>query len=272
MSIYKFIDGAYFERCLADYGRDWLGGKPVFDPSKVKSDAQKVFYYDALPIPRKGEPDADFEVRRKARMDFFAELKTSRGWHVIHGIAKRNRGAEAQQKEVDVLLTVDMLTHAHRRNMTEVRFIAGDLDFRPLTDAVVREGVFVTLEYDPEHAASDLIDTCDARIPWDYWSIVQLLKASFIEENPVADRHTSDANLIRQHCNILERGTRDGQVVAELAWSLQNRRLYIISTEHSEAAKFAGAYRHHMGHVSDKDLLKRLWAKHVEQNVEWTPV
>ena len=272
MTVYKFIDGAYLEHCLQDWGRDWLGGTPEFDPVKVKSDAQKVFYYDAHPIPKKGEDDAVFEARKAAKLKFFAELKASHGWHVIHGIAKRNHGAFAQQKEVDVLLTVDMLTNAHRRNMTDVRFIAGDLDFRPLTDAVVREGVFVTLEYDPAHTASDLVDTCDGRVPWDYWSIILLLKDSFLVAHPPADRFTAGPNDIRQHCNILERGIRDGQAVAELAWSLQAKRFYIISTEVSEKAAVFGALRHHMGHVDNKDLIKRLWNEYVEKDVQWVPL
>jgi uncharacterized LabA/DUF88 family protein len=272
MTIYKFIDGAYFEKCLADWGRDWLGGTPDFAPGNVQGNAQKVFYYDALPIPKKNEPSADFEARHKAKMHFFAYLKTFQGWHVIHGIAKRNRGLEAQQKEVDVLLTVDMLTHAHRRNMTHVEFIAGDLDFRPLTDAVVREGIFVTLEYDPKHAASDLVDTCDGRQPWDYWTMVRLCKSSFLVAHPPADRYTAEANSVRQHCNILERAMKDGKVVAELAFSLQQQRLIIIATELSDTAKATGAYRHHMSHPTDNVLLKRLWDEYVEVIDAWATI
>lgn len=265
MTAYKFIDGAYFERCLADFGEEWLGATPDFDPSAVQGDAQKVFYYDALPIQRKLEADADFELRRQAKIAFFARLKTVRGWHVINGIAKRNRGQEAQQKEVDVLLAVDMLTHAHRRNMTHVSFIAGDLDFRPLVDAVVREGVFVTLEYDPKHSASDLIDTSDARKPWDYWTMAPLLSVDFRNTYPMVSRYVTGPNDVRQHSNILQRGIWSGHCVAELMQSLRSQQFYIVATEVSEATKSTGGHRMHMSHPNDRELLKKLWNTYVEE-------
>jgi hypothetical protein len=59
---------------------------------------------------------------------------------VIEGTLSAKR-----QKEVDVALAVDMLTHAFNHNMGWAHLIAGDLDFRPLVQALVRLGIYVTV-------------------------------------------------------------------------------------------------------------------------------
>ena len=38
-----------------------------------------------------------------------------------------------------------MLSHAHRKNMHKTTLLTGDLDFKPLVDALVQDGMFVTL-------------------------------------------------------------------------------------------------------------------------------
>ena len=48
-------------------------------------------------------------------------------------------------KRVDVSLSVDMLSHAQRKNIDLAILVAGDEDYIPLVDAVVREGCRVVL-------------------------------------------------------------------------------------------------------------------------------
>ena len=48
-------------------------------------------------------------------------------------------------KRVDISLAVDMLTHAHRKNMDVAVLVAGDEDYVPLVDAVKLEGCRVVL-------------------------------------------------------------------------------------------------------------------------------
>ena len=79
---------------------------------------------------RKDEDAADFAIREKAQRDEFNSIRSLAGFHVIEGTLSAKR-----QKEVDVALAVDMLTHAFNHNMGWAHLIAGDLDFRPLVQA-----------------------------------------------------------------------------------------------------------------------------------------
>jgi uncharacterized LabA/DUF88 family protein len=76
-----------------------------------------------------------------------------------------NRGfkRERQQKEVDVLLAVDMLRSAYSGVLTEAVVIAGDLDYRPVIEALVDRGVIVKLFYDPRSISEDLFNAVDVR-------------------------------------------------------------------------------------------------------------
>lgn len=48
-------------------------------------------------------------------------------------------------KRVDILLTTDMLSHAHRKNYSVAVLVAGDEDYIPLVEAVIAEGCRVVL-------------------------------------------------------------------------------------------------------------------------------
>lgn len=167
---YMFIDGAYLDERLKAL-EPVFGEVPAIDYERLGYSATKVFYYDAL--PREPEPNAAprdqaaYELKLAKKQSHFDMLRSLPGWHVVQGVVKRGdeKKAKAQQKEVDILIAVDMLTHTYRRNMEEVIFLAGDLDFRPLVDAVVRDGMYVTLQYDPASVAKDLVETADTADP-----------------------------------------------------------------------------------------------------------
>jgi hypothetical protein len=59
------------------------------------------------------------------------------------------------------MIAVEMLTHSFRRNMHEATLLTGDLDFKPLIDALVQEGMFVTLWYPPGTTSKELIAAAD---------------------------------------------------------------------------------------------------------------
>jgi hypothetical protein len=63
------------------------------------------------------------------------------------------------------MLTVDMLTHAFRRNMHKATLLTGDNDFKPLLDALVQDGMFVSLLYPPDETSRELMQAADARWP-----------------------------------------------------------------------------------------------------------
>jgi hypothetical protein len=195
MPAYLFIDGAYFREALTDFGTEWFGTPDVdLDYPSLRHrigpapGAQKVFYYDCLPGRHSGETDEAFNERLKSEKYRQDMLRSLPGWHVVEGIVKRRHGAGNTQKEVDILIAVDMLTHSHRRNANELFFIAGDQDFRPLIEAVVREGVYVNIYFDPKSRSTDLLDAADSAVQMDAYTLHSWMTQEFQQRHPLPSR------------------------------------------------------------------------------------
>jgi uncharacterized LabA/DUF88 family protein len=185
---YLFIDGAYLRNVIERLEKDVYGGTPVpIDYRRLAGAHTKVFYYDCPPTKRQQESDEEFLGRERLQEGLYRILRSLRGWHIYEGVVKRT-GKRARQKEVDILIAVDMLTHAHRRNMNSVSFLAGDQDFRPLIDALVRDGMFTELIYDPASISSELADAADSRLQLTPYFMFEWLEDSFKKAYPMPER------------------------------------------------------------------------------------
>ena len=163
MSQYLFIDGAYLDQLLDGVGKIFFNGEtPKLDYRRVTNGYSKIFYYDCAPERRSSESQQDFEARMASKNSFFDSLRIIPGMHVFEGVVKRE-GRRRQQKQVDILIAVHMLTHAYRANMDRAALLAGDLDFQPVVDALVDHGIHVCLWYGRQSAATDLIHSADQR-------------------------------------------------------------------------------------------------------------
>jgi uncharacterized LabA/DUF88 family protein len=161
---YLFIDGG----CLQAYLDGAL--KKFFEPADVKEhinyfkigeDFTKILYYDCLPTQSDDESDTDYSARREQKIKFFNEIRMLDGWHVYEGTLRRRKRRGNEQKEVDVMLAVDMLTHSFRKNMHSATLLASDLDFKPLLDALIYEGMRVSLWYPNGETNQELIFAAD---------------------------------------------------------------------------------------------------------------
>jgi uncharacterized LabA/DUF88 family protein len=139
-SSYLFIDGAYLREQYRKLIDPVLGDGGELEYQKISRsfDCAKAYYYDCLDEKKRDETDADFDSRRKAQEELFNRIREVPGFHVRTGTLSGRR-----QKEVDVTLAVDMLTHAFYKNVSRAVLIAGDLDFRPVVDSLVRLGTWV---------------------------------------------------------------------------------------------------------------------------------
>lgn len=63
------------------------------------------------------------------------------------------------------MIAVDMLTHSFHKNMDEATLLTGDLDFKPLIDALVLNGMYVSLWYPKGETNYELVDAADSRMP-----------------------------------------------------------------------------------------------------------
>ena len=68
-----------------------------------------------------------------------------------------------EQKQIDLLLGVDLMLHAAKGTVDEIFLVAGDSDFVPAIRAVKSEGVLVYLVHG-ENPHDDLLDEADERI------------------------------------------------------------------------------------------------------------
>jgi uncharacterized LabA/DUF88 family protein len=175
---YLFVDGGSLRGRLDNVARKLYGGQSfTIDFTRLARGFTKTFYYDAIPVRLPGEDEAAYHVRVKPQRDLLDTAAGVDGLHVYEGDARRRRKVGLEQKKVDVMIAVDMLTHTFRRNMHEATLLTGDNDFKPLIDALVHEGMFATLWFPPGETSQELINAADARKKLDMWGLHHLLTA-----------------------------------------------------------------------------------------------
>lgn len=182
---YLFVDGGYLRGVCEKFSAEWFDGARLpIDYRSLGSGFTKCFYYDCLLLPRAGEDEPVSEARRAEQRAELNTIKALRGWHVVEGVLAGS-GGRARQKQVDVQIAVDMLTHSYRGNMHRAAFIAGDQDFKPLVEAVVREGMFIEVWFEKSSASTDLLDAADWRRSLDIDRLYRHLAQEFKEGHPL---------------------------------------------------------------------------------------
>ena len=177
-SIYLLIGGCL--RAVLERVTDTFAGGAVLDLDyeTLTRNYSKVFYYDALPERKSGEDETTYYGRIAPQRCLFDRLSSLDRFHVYEGDVRRSstrRGPE--HKKIDVMIAVDMLTHSFRRNMHEATLLTGDLDFKPLIDALVQEGMFVNLWYPRGETSRELIASADRSWPLHVGNIHDALPA-----------------------------------------------------------------------------------------------
>ena len=167
---YLFIDGSYLQRIHRSAMEAIFGVPGDLNVQRVVNDIHpfRTYYYDCVEEqPKNGESQSDFEARMAPRLSYIAQIRSLPGGHVRLGTlsGRQRKQKEPRQKEVDILIAVDMLTHGFNRNMRRAALLAGDLDFRPLVEAVVQTGVFVELWYEKASTNENLYWAADQGRP-----------------------------------------------------------------------------------------------------------
>ncbi|MCO6044699.1 NYN domain-containing protein [Aeoliella sp. ICT_H6.2] len=117
----------------------------------------KVFYYDASPVSDTHPQAADANAGQIFD-ELMREFNRTRGCHVFVG---RTMGKKKRQKQVDVKLAVDMLSHTLHGNMRSATLIAGDQDFLPVLEALKLAGMYLRLVYISDSFSDALVDAAD---------------------------------------------------------------------------------------------------------------
>ena len=187
---YLFVDGGYLRKVAEKFGNDVYGGTELpIDYQALGNEFTKCFYYDCLPAPPANGESATNDARLARQREQLSEIRSLHGWHVVEGVMA-GKGGRARQKQVDVQIAVDLLTHSYRRNMHHAAFIAGDQDFKPLVEAVVRDGMFIEIWFEKSSASRDLLDAADGRRHLDLYTVHRYLTRPFRDAHPLPKRRT----------------------------------------------------------------------------------
>ncbi len=159
---YLFIDGEYLRQRHREAMREFFGidGELELSPIMQQAHASRAYFYDAIDYSRRpDETEKAWETRVLPLEQFFAYVRSLSGFHVRPGSVRP--GKKREQKEVDVSLAVDMMEHGFNGSMSKAVLIAGDVDFRPVVEALVRHGVFVDVWYHRNSFAQELPGAAD---------------------------------------------------------------------------------------------------------------
>ena len=145
-STYIFVDGGYLQRAHAESVAPWFGSETEIDLSSAlarlaqlstlddiwgpmaysPNGGTRIFYYDCLDEDRRGnETDREFSLRLDQQNNRLQELRDINDCHIRLGTLKGRKRRE--QKEVDVLIAVEMMAHAARGNMQKAVLVTGEL-------------------------------------------------------------------------------------------------------------------------------------------------
>jgi uncharacterized LabA/DUF88 family protein len=194
---YLFIDGGYLSDVYRRLFVPLFGDAYLVDYRAIMQTfgARRAYLYDCLDDVRKtGESDADLKARVEQQEAHFDAIDKMEGVHVRYGYLAP--GKKRNQKEVDVLLVVDMLTHAFNKNMDEAVLVSGDRDFRPVVESIVRRGTLVKVAYDPRNGSRPLARAADNEMEIDITALCRWIK---LDKYDNAHKHFPQA-MLHQHC------------------------------------------------------------------------
>ena len=147
-----------------------------------------------------------------------------------------------RQKQIDVKIAVDMMSHSYRRNMHKATLLSGDLDFKPVVDAIIQDGMYVTLWSEKGSTSTALSFSSDARRELDIRTIHSFCTSDFQKRWPLprglSSQHKSENNGV-----LMKIGTMRGGVPIEkyrlngtvkLIFPCSTNEGYYTSLEHAD--------------------------------------
>ena len=177
---YLFIDGGYAHQIYRDAMQAVFGVAGELSVAKIvlQINVFRTYYYDCLDDSQKdGESKSAFDLRLQSQEAYFSQIESLPRVHLRLGTVM---GRRRRQKEVDVLLAVDMLTHGFNRSMGQAALVAGDLDFRPVVDALIRAGIYVEVWYENTSGSKGLYRAADLGRPINWSNLYMWSSDAFL--------------------------------------------------------------------------------------------
>ncbi len=163
-----FIDGAYLDNVLREeFQNVQIDYQRLSDALAGESSILRTYYYHC-PSYQSNPPTEEESTRYSGQRRFFTALERLPRYTVRLGrLAYRGNDQSGrpryEQKQVDILLGVDLVQLAAKQTIQEAVLVAGDSDFIPAVVVAKSEGVLVRL-YHGMRPHSDLWQETDERI------------------------------------------------------------------------------------------------------------
>ncbi len=174
-----FVDAGYLYKIVKLYygGRRIAYEKLASEVTRQSSGGNllRVYFYDCLPYQSNPPTSSEREMYSK-RLKFFESVGKLPRFEIRQGRLQRSVAdgkTTFTQKQVDVLLSVDLVELAATRQIADAVLIAGDSDFVPAVRAAKTYGVVVHLWHGPgpdggvSTVHNELWSTCDERHEFD---------------------------------------------------------------------------------------------------------
>jgi uncharacterized LabA/DUF88 family protein len=189
---YAFIDSRHILTYYDEALRKWFPEPAEIDFARLINSlgAGKSFYYDCIDnLRRSTETDADYATRLEVQYSYLNRVRKARGCHIRLGVLKGNPKRKVKrQKEIDVLIAVDMLTHAAQKNMNTAILVTGDQDLKPAVESLVQLGVFVEVYGDGKHTSRELSWASSAYRKLTFDDYFQMSTETLIQKYPIPTR------------------------------------------------------------------------------------
>jgi uncharacterized LabA/DUF88 family protein len=162
-----FIDGGYY----AKVRKNVFGEAPIkldkFSENLCKRhgcERIRTYFYDCMPY-QSNPPTAEEKWRTAQKDKFVRSLKQLPRFEFVPGRLQKI-GNEFNQKGVDVLFSVDLVTYAYSGRINKAILVTGDSDFVPAIKAAKDTGTVVILYYSRGpgvYAHDELLEVVDEK-------------------------------------------------------------------------------------------------------------
>lgn len=159
-----FIDGGYFQSVLKYFGEPRIDFQKLAECMKYDGRLLRAYYYNCKCLMSEKPTEEEFSHQNRQEK-FFYKLQTFPQFECKFGMLEwrpREDGTpKPVQKQVDVMMALDIAKLSWKHLITKASIISGDSDLIPAIQLAKDEGVVVELFYLYGTASREILQTVD---------------------------------------------------------------------------------------------------------------
>lgn len=177
-----FIDGGYFQNVLKYFAEPRIDFSKLSTWMKGEKQLLRTYYYNCKLLTNENPTEEELK-RRDKQIGFFNRLQMIPQFECKFGTLERRPNGEGYtliQKQVDVMMALDIATLSLKHLITEAKIISGDADLIPAIQLAKNEGVVVELFYSAGTVSRELLQIVDSATEINYDWLEEIMMS---EEN-----------------------------------------------------------------------------------------